>query len=159
MRKERTDAIDSSIMGFTEYCIKWIIRFLAVVVVIVIMFSAVDIIMLILSRMMRSSNYLISLEHIVDILGGFLTVLIAIEIYQNIVLYLKEDVIQVKAVLATAVIAVSRKVIIMDFSTSQPLSVIALSGIVLSVAVAYWLVRGDRRLIKTNSPKENEGDK
>lgn len=156
MKKEKVDTLDSSIMNFTEYCIKWIIRILAIVIVFVIMFSAVDIVVLIFSRILKSSNYLISIEHIVDILGAFLTVLIAIEIYQNIVLYLKEDVIQVKAVLATAVIAVSRKVIIMDFSSAQPLSVLALGGIVLSVALAYWLVRSERRTAKAVFPKESE---
>lgn len=148
LKKYGADDIDAKIVGFTEYCIKWVIRLLALVIVVVIVFSAVDIIILIVSKLRVAPNYVVGIDHVVDILGAFLTVLIAVEVYQNIVLYLREDIIQVKVVLATAVIAVSRKVIVMDLSNSQPLNILALAGIVLAVAIAYWLVRSERRVSK-----------
>ncbi len=48
--------------------------------------------------------------------GAFMAVLIAIEIFVNIVSYLREDLIHVRIVLATALMAVARKVIILDYS-------------------------------------------
>ena len=146
--------IDSKVMGFAEYWIKWIIRLLALVIVFVIMLSAIDIVILVVGKILMSNSYIISIEQIVELLGAFLTVLIAIEVYQNIVVYLREDTIQVKVVLATAVIAVSRKVIIMDLSTAQPLSVLALAGIVLAVALAYCLVSTDGKVFKYGSTQE-----
>ncbi len=159
LKKSATDDIDAKIVGFTGYCIKWVIRLLVLVIVVVIVFSAVDIVMLIVSKLRVSPNYVLGLDHVVDILGAFLTVLIAVEVYQNIVLYLREDVVQVKVVLATAVIAVSRKVIVTDLSNSQPLNMLALAGIVLAVAIAYWLVRSDGRVSKkVLSEQRNTGN-
>jgi Phosphate-starvation-inducible E. len=48
------------------------------------------------------------------IFGLFLNVLIALEILENITAYLKKHVIQVELVIVTSLIAVSRKIIILD---------------------------------------------
>ncbi|MGL1835036.1 phosphate-starvation-inducible PsiE family protein [Rhodocyclaceae bacterium SMB388] len=48
--------------------------------------------------------------------AAFLAVLIAIEIFANITLYLRDEVIHVKLVIATALMAIARKVIVLDFS-------------------------------------------
>ena len=69
-----------------------------------------------------------------------MAVLIAIEIFVNIVIYLRDDVIHVKIVLATALMAISRKVIILDFDEISAEYVWATAGVTLSMAIAYWLV-------------------
>ena len=43
--------------------------------------------------------------------GAFMAVLIAIEILINITIYLRDDVIHVKIVMATALMAIARKVL------------------------------------------------
>lgn len=57
--------------------------------------------------------------------GAFMVVLIAIGIFQNIILYLRHDVIHVKIVLATALMAIARKVIILDYDELDPLYIFA----------------------------------
>ena len=70
----------------------------------------------------------------------FLAVLIAIEIFINITVYLREDVIHVKIVMATALMAIARKVIILDFSEISSDYVYAISAVVLAMSIGYWLV-------------------
>ena len=80
---------------------------------------------------------------ITDILatfGAFMAVLIAIEIFVNIVSYLRDDVIHVRIVLATALMAIARKVIILDYSTTSSEYVYATAAVVAAMALAYWLV-------------------
>ena len=61
----------------------------------------------------------------------WLSIITAIEIFQNIVLYLRTDVIPVQLVIATALMAIARKVIILDYSevpwvkTSKKIMIIA----------------------------------
>ncbi len=69
-----------------------------------------------------------------------MAVLIAIEIFYNIVLYLRDDVIHVKIVMATALMAIARKVIILDFSTIGPDYVYAIALVVLSMSAGFWIV-------------------
>jgi len=55
---------------------------------------------------------ILRISNLSDMFGSFLSVLIAIEIFLNITLYLREDVIHVKLVVATALMAIARKVIV-----------------------------------------------
>ena len=67
-------------------------------------------------------------------------VLIAIEIFINITLYLRTDVIPIRLVLATAVMAVARKIIIFDYKAIDPQYVYASGAVLLALGVTYWIV-------------------
>ena len=69
-----------------------------------------------------------------------LAVLIAMEIFINITIYLKENVIHVKIVMATALMAIARKVIVLDMEKLDALEVAAIGFVVLSMSVGYWLI-------------------
>ena len=83
---------------------------------------------------------LLDLKDIFVVFAAFLAVLIAIEIFVNITLYLRDDVIHVKLVIATALMAIARKVIVLDLSTLEPMYLFAIGVIVLALGVTYWLV-------------------
>jgi uncharacterized membrane protein (DUF373 family) len=83
---------------------------------------------------------ILKITDILDIFGAFLAVLIAIEIFLNITLYLREDVIHVKLVVATALMAIARKVIVFDFSVIGHEHVIATGAVVLALGITYWLI-------------------
>ena len=71
---------------------------------------------------------------------AFLVVLIAIEIFLNITLYLREDVIHVRLVVATALMAIARKVIVFDFKELRFEYILATAAVVLALGVTYWLL-------------------
>jgi len=71
---------------------------------------------------------------------GPLAVLIAIEIFVNITLYLRRDVIHVDLVIATALMAVARKVIVFDYEILGPSYVWATAAVVLALGITYWLI-------------------
>ena len=64
----------------------------------------------------------------------------AIEIFVNITIYLRSDIIHVKIVMATALMAIARKVIIMDITKIEPLEIFAIASVILALSVGYWLV-------------------
>ncbi|MGV0023701.1 phosphate-starvation-inducible PsiE family protein [Phormidesmis priestleyi] len=80
-------------------------------------------------------------EILFKIFGLFLNVLIALEILENITAYLKKHVIQVELVIVTSLIAVARKIIILDLSKTTGLDVIGLGVAILSLSVSYWVIR------------------
>lgn len=79
-------------------------------------------------------------ESVFSILGDFLAVLIAIEIFLNILFFLRKDAIHLPLVLSTALTAAARKVIIVDFLKTEPYHLISLAFAILALGVAYWLV-------------------
>ncbi len=83
--------------------------------------------------------YLI-IPDIVKTFGAFLAVLIAYEIFANITLYIRSDVFPVKLVIATALMAVARKVIVLDMDEYTEWDLVGIGAVVISLGVAYWLI-------------------
>lgn len=72
--------------------------------------------------------------------GAFLAILIAIEIFINIRLYLGAHVLPVQLVIATALMAIARKVIVLDYEKITPDYIFATAAVVLGLGVTYWLI-------------------
>ncbi|BCX82474.1 hypothetical protein MIT9_P2060 [Methylomarinovum caldicuralii] len=83
---------------------------------------------------------LLEVGDIIAVFGAFIAVLIAIEIFINITLYLRSDVMPVRLVVATALMAIARKVIILDFKKLDWPYVAATGVVVLALGVTYWLL-------------------
>jgi uncharacterized membrane protein (DUF373 family) len=85
------------------------------------------------------------LEHEVfqKVFGDILTVLIALEFNHTlqVVIAGERGVIQAKVVILIALLAVVRKLIVVDFYTVTPASLAALAGLLLSLGATYWLMR------------------
>ena len=80
-----------------------------------------------------------------QLFGLFLNVLIALEILENITAYLKKHVVQVELVLVTSLIAVSRKIIIMDLEKKDSNDLIALGVAVFTLSISYVMIRLSNR--------------
>lgn len=77
-----------------------------------------------------------------QVLGDLLTLLIAIEVLQNITSYLRRHVVQIELVLLTAITAVARKVIVLPpGAESKPQLLAGLGVAVLCLSASFWLVR------------------
>lgn len=76
------------------------------------------------------------------VFGMIMTLLIAMEFRHSIikVALRKDSIIQVKTVVLIALIALSRKFIILD-QEATPAKIAALSGAALALGVVYWLLR------------------
>ena len=76
------------------------------------------------------------------VLGDLLTLLIAVEVLQNVTSYLRRHVVQIELVLLTAMTAVARKVIVLPPGAENKPQLLGGLGIaVLALAAAFWLVR------------------
>ena len=108
--------------------------------VFVIFLSMLDVIVHLYLQITASFTSAFSVEKLITTLGSVLAVLIAIEIFLNIIFYLKQDAIHVPLVLSTALTAVSRKVIILDYGYVTPTVLLAIAAVILSLGLSYWLI-------------------
>ena len=92
------------------------------------------------SRIAAHPYHLLEISDILATFGAFMAVLIAIEIFVNITSYLRDNTVQIKLVLATALMAISRKVIVVDYKEVTPEYIVATALVVAALSLAYWLV-------------------
>ena len=77
------------------------------------------------------------------IFGQIMTVLIALEFKHSIIRVVAagESIIQVKTVLLIALLALARKLIILDLKEFSASTILALAAVMLALGITYWLVR------------------
>jgi uncharacterized membrane protein (DUF373 family) len=134
------DTIEDPFICFLHKIIRIAVRILASLMVLVIVWGIGDVLYVLYQRLMAPPFMLLSIGDILATFGAFLAVLIAIEIFINITLYLKTNVIPVRLVIATALMAISRKVIIFDFEKITPIYILGTASVVLALGVTYWLI-------------------
>ena len=131
--------LDDPLIRMLAKSIRHAVRILAVMMVLVIWWGVADVAYVLFERISNHPYYLLNISDILATFGAFMAVLIAIEIFINISSYLRNNVIHIKIVLATAFMAVARKVIVLDYDEVSPAYVFATAALVLALAVAYWL--------------------
>ena len=80
-------------------------------------------------------------KSLIELFGSFLNILIALELLENITVYLKKHVVQVELVIVTSLIAVARKIIIFDLQKYSDSDLMALGIAIACLAASYWLVK------------------
>ncbi|CAG0977776.1 hypothetical protein ANRL3_01925 [Anaerolineae bacterium] len=95
----------------------------------------------IIQELTKPPYIFIEVEELLDILGLFLLVLIGIELLDTIRAYLTEHVVHEEVILVAALIAVARKVIVLDVKNTDPLVIFGIAAIILAVSAAYWIVK------------------
>lgn len=76
-----------------------------------------------------------------EIFGLFLNILIALEILENITGYLKKHVLQVELVIVTSLIAIARKIIILDLQKVTGIDIIGLGIAILALSISYLIIK------------------
>lgn len=120
--------------------IRFSIRVLAVLMVFVIVWGIGDVVYVIYERLTTSPVFLLNINDIFYTFGAFMAVLIAVEIFINIRIYLGSNIFPVRLVVATALMAIARKVIILDVDKLSPMYIIAMAATTLALGVTYWLL-------------------
>ncbi|MFN2355508.1 MAG: phosphate-starvation-inducible PsiE family protein [Desulfopila sp.] len=129
---------DEPVLWLLKKIIHLSLKSLALLMVVVIVFGVIDVGWTLYQRLLATPTFILNIGDILATFGAFMVVLIAIEIFQNIILYLRDDVIHVKIVLSTALMAVARKVIILDYDELAPMYIFATGVVLIATAIAYY---------------------
>ncbi|MEM1255050.1 MAG: phosphate-starvation-inducible PsiE family protein [Cyanobacteria bacterium P01_H01_bin.21] len=116
-------------------------KLLSIAMLVVIVVIVVDLILFLATALFNPSPEGFFINILRDIFGLFLSALIALEILENITAYLRKHVVQVELVIVTSLIAVARKIIILDLDKVSGTSLIGLAIAIFALSISYWIVR------------------
>lgn len=131
---------EDATIRFLHRIIRIAVKVLAVLMVLVIVWGIGDVIYVLYQRLVEPPFLFLQINDIFATFGAFLAVLIGIEIFINISMYLSTNVIPVRLVIATALMAISRKVIIFDFDKITPPYIYSTATVVFALGLTYWLI-------------------
>ncbi len=85
---------------------------------------------------------LFSIEQLLDIFGLFMLVLIGVELLETVMkTYMTPGKSHYEVVLAVAIIAISRKVIILDLKEIDPIGLLGMASIIVALTLGYFLMK------------------
>jgi uncharacterized membrane protein (DUF373 family) len=124
---------------------KVVVLSLVAMMALIILLTTVELGWIILKDIITPPYVLPGIIDLLDIFGFILLILIGIELLETIRAYLVEHVVHVEVVLEVALIAVARKVIILDVKEYSSLTILGIAALILALSVAFFLERWGRR--------------
>jgi uncharacterized membrane protein (DUF373 family) len=107
--------------------------------------SLIDLVWLLYQSLIVTTPYLLETHELITVLGAFLLVLIGVELLDTIKAYFHENTIHVEIVVLLAIIAVARKVILLDptgmSGNEFGFELMGIGVIVVGLAGGYYLIK------------------
>ena len=129
---------------FEHACILILTTLIALIIALAIWNLVLKILISLLASTLDPTDYAVFQA----LFGMIFTVIIALEFKRSLLVLAErvDSVVQVRAVLLIALLAVVRKLILLDVKATDALQLLALAAAILALGAAYWMVRDqDRR--------------
>jgi len=133
---------------------------LMVLLMVVLVAAMLDLVWILYMFLWDKTPYYLEAHEMILVLGAFLLVLIGVELLDTIKAYFRENVIHVEIVVLLAIIAVARKVILLDPTGMNGIEygfeLIGIGVIVVGLAAGYYLIKKAGITIGEGKPENNE---
>ena len=137
---------DDNFMHLIENIEVFVSKILSIAMVIVIAVAILDLGVYLVNELF-TNDYGEFNKVLFNVFGLFLNILIALEILENITAYLRKHVVQVELVIVTSLIAVARKIIILDLTKVKGIDIIGLGTAILALSISYWIIRTSNKKV------------
>lgn len=146
------------IKRYTSFVEKIVITTLIFLMSIILVFSTFELLYSLFNGFFKSGTF-ISLDTLMDVFGGFLLILIGVELLETIKIYLNQSVVHVEVVVLVAIIALARKIVILKI---EEISIEVTAGIailVFSLSLAYYLIKKSGIMVLSVDNKKSKDEK
>ncbi len=115
---------------------------LMILMLLVVVVATIELGVILVQLMMEPPILLLTTGEMVEVFGFFLMVLLGLELLETIKAYLQENTVHVEVVLLVGIVAMARKVILLDPDAITMDKVGAIAGVILALAISYYLLKG-----------------
>jgi uncharacterized membrane protein (DUF373 family) len=124
---------------------KLVVVALIAMMCVVVLVSTVGLGWIVVRDLLTPPILFFEIEELLDIFGFFLLILIGLELLETIRAYLDNHVVHVEIVLEVALIAIARKVIVLDLKDYSSVTILGIAALILTLGVAYFLEHHTRQ--------------
>ncbi len=118
-----------------------IVMGLIILMAVVLLLATIELGRQVLLAVIEPPWFVLDLDKLLDLFGVFMLVLIGIELLDTIKVYFNERVVHVEVVLLVAMIAVARKVIVLEPDEYDPMTLVGIALLVVTLAVGYYMIK------------------
>jgi len=129
---------------------RYVVLALLGLMLIAVFAATIELAVILAQQLLEPPFLLLNLHELLEVFGSFLMVLIGLELLETIRAYLEQDKIHVEVVFLVAMVAIARKVIILDPEEMKADMLFGVSAVILALSAGYFLL--DRAL----NPRRND---
>jgi len=108
---------------------------------VVLVFAVGELVWLLITNLTNSPRFLLENHEFTNVLGVFLLVLIGVELLDTMLEYFRENAIHVEIVVLLSIIAIARKVILLEPSMTNGLELIGIGIIIIGLSASYFMIK------------------
>ena len=128
-------------MIYIEKIERAVIYVLLILMAAVVMFSTIDLAWSIIEDVLSPPLFLLEVRELMDLFALFLLVLIGIELLHSVKAYMNHHAFQLETVLNVAIIAVARKIVVLEAHDLPGVSILGIAALLLALVFGYYLIR------------------
>lgn len=129
--------MNSALKLFEKFIVIALVTMLGLVVALV----TLELGWLIVQDIITPPVFLLEINELLDIFGMFLLVLVGMELLGTIKTYLDDRTLHIEVVLMVAMIAIARKVIILDEKELTANTLLGIGAIIVALGIGYYLLK------------------
>jgi uncharacterized membrane protein (DUF373 family) len=122
-----------------------ITRTLLVLMAGVVLLATIELAWILVQDALTPPMFLLEIHELLELFALFLMVLIGIELLHSVKTYIVRREFHLETVLTVAMIAVARKVIVLEPKELPEGTVLGIAALVLALALAYYVIRRSRK--------------
>jgi len=112
----------------------------------VVLLATIDLGWIIMKDVLTPPVLLLDIDELLELFGVFLLVLIGIELMNTVKTYIFEKKVHVEVVMMVGIIAIARKVVILEPKDMDALTLIGIAAIIFALTAGYYLIKiGERK--------------
>ncbi|MEW6036989.1 MAG: phosphate-starvation-inducible PsiE family protein [Pseudomonadota bacterium] len=114
---------------------------LILLMVLVVVLSVAELYWIIAKDIFSRPLFVLEIHELLEIFGFFLLILIGLELIDTMKAYLTTGVIHAEVILSVAIIALARKIVILDTGAHDGVTLIGIGVIIIALAVTHYLIK------------------
>lgn len=129
---------------------RFIVAALILMMAVVILLSVGELAWILVHDVISPPVLILEIDELLELFGFFLLVLIGIELLETIKNYYTEGKIELTVIFTVALIALARKIIILEPDKYDPMTLVGLGIMILALVSGYWVTVTLRRREKAS---------
>ena len=111
----------------------------------VVLLATIELAWILVKDVLTPPVFLLEIDELLELFSLFLLVLIGIELLHSVKTFIIRREIHLESVLTVAMIAVARKIIVLEPKESPEGTLLGLAALVLALAIGYYVMQRSRR--------------
>jgi uncharacterized membrane protein (DUF373 family) len=129
---------------------------LLIMMTIIVTLSILDLGFIIYDAVMSPPYGRIGVDKLVGLFGDFLLVLIGVEMLETVRSYIQDKTIHVEVIVAVGLVAITRKIIVLEPNHLEPLALVGIAAIILALSIAFLIVH---KVLRDNVASEEASER